>query len=98
MGHPILLGWLRGERATARAKVRQEWLFRVFLDGVLLEEDGDEGSGGDGDEGSDDAGEGGSEEKGDEDGEAHEVDAGAHDAWGEVSILDVDVEDVEEED
>ncbi len=73
--------------------LRRAGLWVVFLDGVFLEQDGDEGGGGDGDEGSDDAGEGGAEEQGDEDGEAHEVDAGAHDARGEDGVFDVDVDD-----
>jgi hypothetical protein len=68
------------------------------LDGVFLEENGDEGGGGDGDEGSDDSGEGGSDEQGDEDGEAHEVDAGLHDAGGEEGVFDVDVDEIEDED
>jgi len=70
----------------------------VFLNGVLLEKDGDESGGGDGDESADDAGESGSEEEGDEDSEAHEIDAGAHDARGEDRIFDVDVDDVEDDD
>ncbi len=70
----------------------------VLLDGVLLQKNGDEGGGGDRDEGSDDAGEGGSQEQGDEDGEAHEVDAGTHDARDEDGVFDVDVDDVEDED
>jgi hypothetical protein len=73
-------------------------LFSVFLDGVLLEQDGDESGGGDGDEGSDDAGEGRSQEEGDEDGEAREVDAGTHDARDEEGVFDVDVDEVEDED
>jgi hypothetical protein len=68
------------------------------VDGVLLEEDGDEGGGGDGDEGADDAGESCSEEEGDEDGETHEVDAGAHDAGDEDGIFEVDVDEIEDED
>jgi hypothetical protein len=70
----------------------------VFLDSVFLQEHGDEGGGGDGDERTDDAGEGSSEEEGDEDGEAHEVDARTHDAWREVGVLQVDVDEVEDED
>jgi hypothetical protein len=68
------------------------------LDGVFLQKDGDEGGGGDGDEGSDDACEGSAEEQRDEDSEAHEIDAGTHDARGEVDVLDVDVDEVEDED
>jgi hypothetical protein len=68
------------------------------LDEVLVHEDGDEGGGGDGDEGADDAGELGAGDEGDEDGEAHEVDALAHDAGDEVGVLDVDVDEVEDED
>ncbi len=68
------------------------------LDGVFLEQDGDEGGGGDGDESSDDPGEGGSKEQGDKNGKAHEVNAGTHDAWGENGVLDVDVDDIEDED
>jgi hypothetical protein len=70
----------------------------VLLDGVLLDQDGDEGCSGDGDQGSDDAGEGGAEEQGHEDGEAQEVDAGTHDAGGEDGVFDVDVDGVEDED
>ncbi len=70
----------------------------VALDGVFVQENGDEGRGGDGDEGPDDAGEGCSEKECDQDGEAHEIDAGAHDARGEEGALDVDVDEVEDED
>ena len=68
------------------------------MDGVLLEENGDEGGGGNRDESADDACEGGAEKQGYQDGEAHEVDAGAHDAWGENGVFDVDVDGVEDED
>ena len=65
---------------------------------VLVHDDGDEGSGGDGDEGSDDAGKGCASEQRDDDGEAHEVDAAAHDAGGEEGVFDLDVDGVEDED
>ena len=74
------------------------WTGSVLLDGIFVEKNGDEGGGGDGDEGSDDAGKGGSQEQGDEDGEAHEVDAGTHDARGEDGVFDVDIDHVEEDD
>jgi hypothetical protein len=70
----------------------------VLLDGVLLEKDGDQGGGGDGDECSDDAGKGCAQQQGDEDGKAHEIDAGAHDAGDEDGVFQVDVDDVEDED
>lgn len=70
----------------------------VLLDGVLLQKDGDEGGGGYGDEGSDDAGKGRAQQQGDEDGKAHEIDAGAHDAGDEDGVFQVDVDDVEDED
>src|SRR5258705_7046022 len=70
----------------------------AFLDGVFLEQDGDEGGGGDRDEGSDDAGQGGSQEEGDEYGKAHEVDAGTHDAGDEDGVFDVDIDEIEDED
>src|SRR5437879_5638564 len=70
----------------------------VFLNGVFVEQDGDEGGGGYRNQGSDDAGEGGAQEQGDEDGEAHEVDAGAHDAGDQDGVLDVDVDEIEDED
>lgn len=74
------------------------WGDSVFLDGVLLEEHGDDGGGGDGDEGSSDAGEGGPEEQSNENGEAHEIDAGAHDAGGEHGVFEVQIDGVEDED
>ena len=70
----------------------------VVVDGVLVEQDGDEGGGGDGDEGSHDAGEGGADEEGNEDGDAHEVDRGLHDARGEDGVFEIDVDGVEDED
>jgi hypothetical protein len=70
----------------------------ILLDGVLLEKNSDEGGGGDGDESADDTGEGGSEKKGDENGKAHEIDAGAHDARDEDGVFDVDVDEIEDED
>ena len=73
-------------------------LGEVFLDEVLVHEDGDEGRGRDGDQGPDDAGQFGADDEGDEDGEAHEIDVLAHDARGEDGVFDVDVEEVEEED
>jgi hypothetical protein len=69
----------------------------VFLDHVLLEQDGDQGCGGDRDKGSHDAGEGGSKEERDQDGKAHEIDAGAHDARDEDGVFDVDVDQIEDE-
>src|SRR3982074_2730461 len=95
---PLGAGLLDSWAAESRATKAVGEVISVFLDGVLLEQDGDEGGGGDGDEGSDDAGEGGSEEEGDEDGEAHEVDAGTHDARDENGVFDVDVDEVEDED
>ena len=68
------------------------------LDCVFLEEDYDEGGGGDRDHGSYNAGEGCADEEGDENGEAHEVDAAAHDAGREDGALEVGVEGVEGED
>jgi hypothetical protein len=85
-------GWLDGW-AVERRPTRL-----IFVDSVLLEQDGDEGGGGDGDESSDDAGQGGSQEQGDEDGEAHEIDAGAHDPRDEDGVFDVDVDEIEDED
>ncbi len=73
-------------------------MISVFFDGVFVEEDGDEGGSGYGDQGSYDAGYCRAQEEGDEDGQAHEVDAGAHDAGGEEGVLQVDVEEVEGED
>jgi hypothetical protein len=70
----------------------------VLLDCVFLQQNGDEGGGGDGYQGSDDAGEGGSQEQRDEDGEPHEIDAGAHDARDEDGVFEVDVDEVEDED
>jgi hypothetical protein len=70
----------------------------VSADGVFLEQNGDEGGGGNGDKRSGDAGEGGSEEEGDEYGEAHQVDAGAHDARDEDGVFEVDIDGVEDED
>jgi hypothetical protein len=69
-----------------------------LLDGIFFEEHGDEGGGGDGDERADDAGERSAEKKGDENGEAHEIDAGTHDARGEDGVFDVDVDGIEDED
>src|SRR5271154_4616894 len=70
----------------------------VFLDGVFLEENGDESGCGDRDERTDYAGICGAKEKSDEDGETHEIDAGAHDARGEDGVFQVGVEEIEDED
>jgi hypothetical protein len=68
------------------------------VDGILFEQDRDESCGGDGDEGSDDPGKGCSEEESNEDSESHEIDAVAHDAWGEDGTFDVGVDEIEDED
>src|SRR5580704_2062707 len=73
-------------------------LYVILLDEVFIHEDRDEGGGGDGDQSSGDAGELGADDEGDDDGQAHQIDAGAHDARGEVGVFDVDVHEVEEED
>ncbi len=70
----------------------------IFLYGIFFEENGDQCGGGDGHERSCDSSECGSEEKRDEHCQAHEVDAGAHDAGDEVDVLDVEVDHVEDED
>jgi hypothetical protein len=88
--------WAGGRAAWMWKAGRWEGSFS--LDGVFLEKNGDEGGGGDGDEGSDDAGKGGPQEQGDEDGEAHEIDAGTHDAGDEDGVFDVDVDEIEDED
>lgn len=67
------------------------------MDEVLVQEDGDEGSGWDGDQSADDAGQFRAGDEGDEDSEAHEVDALTHDARSEIGVLDIDVDEVEEE-
>ena len=75
-----------------------EDLCPIFLHCVFLQQYGEEGGSGNGDERSGDSGEGGSEEQRDEDGEPHEVDAGAHDPGDEVGVFEVDVDDVKDED
>ena len=76
----------------------RDFLGEVFLDEVLVHEDGDEGGGWDGDQSADDAGQFCAGDEGDEDGEAHEVDAVTHDARSEEGALDVDVDEVKDED
>src|SRR5271156_3970816 len=74
---------------------RGKW--SVLADGVLLEQDGDEGGGGNGDESADDTCQGCAQEQSDQHGEAHEIDAGTHDARGEEDVFYVGVDEIEDE-
>ncbi len=67
------------------------------MNSILLEQNSYKGCGGHRDQGTHDSCQGSSAEQGDQDRKSREFDAAPHDAWDEVGILDIDIENIKDQ-
>src|ERR1700750_2171496 len=69
----------------------------ITLDGVFVQNDGNEHGGGDRDHGPHDAVDGGADDQGNDDGESRQTDRALHDLGGEVGVLHLRVDAVSDD-